>query len=86
MEIEFWIKILGGISAALAIGERAYTYSRKIYLKIKSKSQVLEGQPALPHPATPCIHSQLETKKSYLFYILECRSNFAPQLTWSWCQ
>lgn len=81
MDVEFAIKVLGGISAAIAISERFYTYSRKIYLKLKSESHCLKRQSARSNPPNLGINCQLKTKKSHIFYILECRNNFATQLS-----
>jgi hypothetical protein len=35
MEIEFTLKLIGGIAAILAIAERIYCYSLKVYQNLK---------------------------------------------------
>jgi hypothetical protein len=75
MNIEICLKVLGGVSALFAIGERVYFYSRKIYIRIKSESKTRKALDSFPPPV-----KRLNSKKAYFFYILECRVKRHPEL------
>lgn len=47
MDLEFILKLIGGIAAALVIAERVYCYSPKVYHKLKG-DQSYQSVPAPP--------------------------------------
>ena len=72
MDIELMVKVLGGISAALAIAERAYNYAQKASQSIWGGFHI-NTSPSLPGNRSLPIVSSISPKKNQ--FVLLCKRN-----------
>ncbi|HKQ03734.1 MAG TPA: hypothetical protein VJ464_01280 [Blastocatellia bacterium] len=72
MDIELVVKILGSVSAALAIGERVYSYGQKAGQKIKRYFHA-NTHPSLPTNRPLTLATGASPKKNLL--VLLCKRN-----------